>query len=281
MSIEAMWSFLSYANTPDQQVQCFQKAWDAPIMKKLSRAIDTSAKSDVEQSLTKSGLFPHSEDWLQAPPIASVGLLLSDEEIRLVVAYRLYTRACSSYTCTCGKAVDARRSCRRSTPHHQCHSMINNIIWRAIKRAKILTYKEPTGLMIQNSKHPDGATLISWSRSKALAWDITIPDTYAVSHHQSTAIEAGSAVNHAAEMKCTKYRELDATHIFILIAIETAGTWDIQAVKLVEEIGRWCTLQTDDPKETIYLYQCIAIAIQRGNALSFTHTFDIDIDINT
>ena len=50
---------------------------------------------------------------------------------------------------------------------------------------------------------------------------------------------------------------------------------------MIEEIGRRCTLETEDPKETIYLYQRIAIAIQRGNALSFAHTFDIDADINT
>ena len=34
-------------------------------------------------------------------------------------------------------------------------------------------------------------------------------------------------------------------------------------------------------KETIYVYQRIAIVIQRGIALSFTHTFDIDADMNT
>ena len=74
-------------------------------------------------------------------------------------------------------------------------------------------------------------------------------------------------------MKCTKYRELDATHIFVPIAIETAGTWDKQATELIEEIGRRCTL-AEDPKETIYLYQRIAMAIQRGYALSFTQMFN-------
>ena len=78
----------------------------------------------------------------------------------------------------------------------------------------------------QNDKRPDGATLIHWSRGKALAWDVTIPDTNAASHLQSTEIDAGRAAMHAAEMKCTKYRELDVTDILAPITIETADTWD-------------------------------------------------------
>ena len=68
------------------------------------------------------------------------------------------------------------------------------------------------------------------------------------------------------------------TYIFVPIAIEIASTWVKQAAELVEEIGRRCTLETDDPRETIYPYQGIAIAIQRGNAPSFTHTHTFDID---
>ena len=156
--------------------------------------------------------------------------------------------------------------------------MINDVIWRAIKRVKIPTHKEPTGLILSDGKRPDGATLIPWSRGEAMAWDVTVPDTYAASHLQSTALEAGRAAKHAAEMKCTKYQELAATHLLFQIAIETAGTWDKRAMELIEEIGRRCTIATDDPRETAYLYQRISIAIQRGNALAFTHTFDTDTD---
>ena len=112
---------------------------------------------------------------------------------------------------------------------------------------------------MQNDKRPNEATLIPWSSGKALAWDVTIPDTYAASHLQYTALEARRAEIHAAEIKCIKYRELDATHIFVPIAIETAGTWDKQATELIEDNGRWYTFETDDRKETIYLYQRIKI----------------------
>ena len=154
--------------------------------------------------------------------------------------------------------------------------MVNDIIWRAVKRAKVPAHKEPTGIVLQNGKRPDGATLIPWSRGKALAWDVTIPDTYAMSHIQSTSVDSGSAAENAARMKTLKYQDLNATHIFYLISIETDGSWDDQAVKLIEEIGRRSAQETDDPKEIMYLFQKISLAIQRGNALAFTNTFDTD-----
>ena len=77
-------------------------------------------------------------------------------------------------------------------------------------------------------------------------------------------------------MKTLKYQDLNATHFFYPIAIKTAGSWDNQAVELIEEIGRRSAQETDKPKETMYLFQRISVATQRGNALAFTNTFDTD-----
>ena len=190
---------------------------------------------------------------MNAPLIASIGLLLSDEDIRHSVAQRLSVKACSPYTCACGKSVDARGlhglSCKRSMARHQRHSMVNDIIWRAVKHAKVPAHKEPTDLVLQNGKRPDGATLIPWSRGKALAWDVTIPDTYTMSHIQSTCVDFGSA--DAGRMKTLKYQDLNATHIFYSIAIETAGSWDDQAKELIEEIGRRSAQKTDDQRSSV------------------------------
>ena len=125
-------------------------------------------------------------------------------------------------------------------------------------------------------KRPDGAMLIPWSRSKALAWDVTIPDTYSMSHIQSTFVDSGSTAKHATRMKTLKYQDLNAIHIFYPIAIETAGSWNDQAVELIEEIGWRSAQEMDDPKKTMYLFQRISVAIQRGNALAFINTFDTD-----
>jgi len=62
------------------------------------------------------------------------------------------------------------------------------------------------------------------------------------------------------------------------IAIETAGSWNQQAIDAIEDIGRRTSVITEEPLEIIHLCQriSVAIAIQRGNAVSFTSTFDND-----
>jgi len=55
-----------------------------------------------------------------------------------------------------------------------------------MKRAQIPAVKEPVGLMRQDGKRPDGTTILPWSRGGPLAWDVTVPDTYADSHVVNT-----------------------------------------------------------------------------------------------
>ena len=68
--------------------------------------------------------------------------------------------------------------------------------------------------------------------------------------------------------KYSKYSKLASTHMFYPIAIETAGTWDDMAIEIVQEIGRRTTVITQDTRETVFLFQRLSIALQRGNAVS-------------
>jgi len=119
---------------------------------------------------------PYTGDWLRAPPIASMGLRLSDEAVGVAVAHRLGCEACEPHFCLCGKSLDARGlhglSCRRSGPRHQHHHYMNDILCRAIKRAQIPAVKEPTSLLQQDGKRSDGTTLLPWARGKPMTWDV-------------------------------------------------------------------------------------------------------------
>jgi len=109
-----------------------------------------------------------------------------------------------------------------------------------------------------------------------LAWDVTVPDTCVDSHLADTATTAGPAADKAAGNKEAKYRQLANSHIFVPVAIESAGTWNHQAVELVQELGRRMTAATEDIREATDLFQRLSVALQRGNAVSFHSTFTTD-----
>ena len=58
------------------------------------------------------------------------------------------------------------------------------------------------------------------------------------------------------------------------MAVETAGTWNQSATELIREIGKCITAVTEDTRETVFLFQRLSIALQRGHAVTFLATFD-------
>jgi len=140
-----------------------------------------------------------------------------------------------------------------------------------IKRAQMPAVKEPVSLMRNDIKRPDGTTLLPWARGKPMAWDVTVPDTYAESHISSTATKPGAAALKTAQNEIDKYAKLASTHIFYPFAVETAGTWHDMAIELTQEIEKRITTITEDTRETKLLFQRLSIALQRGKAVSFYH----------
>ena len=48
-----------------------------------------------------------------------------------------------------------------------------------------------------NNNNNNGTTILPLSRGRSLAWEVTVPDTYADAHVMNTVREAGAAANHA------------------------------------------------------------------------------------
>ena len=219
----------------------------------------------------------HSADWLFALPISVVGLRLPNEAVRIAVGIRLGVKICEQHQCPCGAVVDTLGthglSCRRSAGRQQRHSLINDIIWRALNKAIIQSVKEPTGLTRTDGKRPDGLTLIPWSQGRCLTWDVTVPDTLAASHLNRTSVIAGAAAEHAAELKIAKYSDLIPHYDFVAIAVETLGSWSDNALMFVKTLGKRLTEATGDSQETVYLLQRLSVAIQRCNAICFDASF--------
>ena len=147
--------------------------------------------------------------------------------MRVAVALRLGTNICEPHDCICGQHVNALGThglaCKRSAGRHPRHSELNDTIWRALQRAQIPSTKEPTGLSRSDHKRPDGVTMISWAQGRCLTWDVTSPDTLAVSHLTKSAVRAGSAAAKAEVVKTATYAEIAITHAFVPLDFELLG----------------------------------------------------------
>jgi len=86
-----------------------------------------------------------------------------------------------------------------------------------------------------------------------MAWDVTVPDTYAEYHIDNTATKPGAAAQKTAQNKIDNYSKFASTHIFYPFAIETVGIWHEIATELTQEIGRRITAITEDTNKFLLL----------------------------
>jgi len=108
--------------------------------------VDPAGKAHLLASRAK-----WSGDWLQAIPLASVGLHLDNASISIAVVLRLGSAAVHAHTCVCGAPVLADGyhglSCVKSTGRgrHMRQAAINDTIHRALNGAGVHATLEPVG----------------------------------------------------------------------------------------------------------------------------------------
>ena len=216
---------------------------------------------------------------LNAPLIGSVALRLADAEIVIALGFILSSSTCQLHQCICSSQVDAIelhgllcRKCNKTCQilSDQWHPMESH------QEGPDPAGEEPIGLSRTDGKRRVGATLITWSHSKSMAGDVTILDTFAKSHITATTANAGAAADKTVFLEISEYTEQSHTHRFTSFTLETEVPWNSEMVELVQEIGKRTTTINSEPLETRNLFQCISIALQRGNTLVIHNKFTID-----
>ena len=88
-----------------------QPFWDRPVVLVDKALVEASLNSLRSRASFLAASSQHSGDWLFALPIASCGLKLDDEAIRVAVGLRLGLDLCVPHECHCGCMVGASQLC--------------------------------------------------------------------------------------------------------------------------------------------------------------------------
>jgi len=248
-----------------------QPFWDRPGVLEDKTRVEATHSSAYHRASFLAATTQHSGDWLFALPIASCGLKLDDEAVRVAVGLRLGLDLCEPHQCHCGSVVDARGLhsfvCKRAPGRAARHHALNDLVARSFAAAGVPVTKEPAGLSRTDGKRPDGLTLVPWQSGKPLCWDVTVICTLADSYVNGAAREAGAAAEVAASRKEEKYADLDSRYLFEPIAVETLGVLNSSANSLLKEIGYKISVNTGESREVSFLHQRISVLVQRFNAI--------------
>ena len=86
-SAQSLWlSRVGLAVAPDSAAQ---GAWDLPLIEKAKNIILLSARDEADRARMLASTAAMSGDWLEALPAPSLGLMLSESELRISVSLRL------------------------------------------------------------------------------------------------------------------------------------------------------------------------------------------------
>ena len=276
------WSSMYDTDPPAGLSANLQRSWDTPIIQMDMRSVLVAASTAEDRARLLAIKSSHASDWLFALPISSCGLRLDDEAVRIAVGLRLGLHLCQTHLCPCGTTVDTRGlhglSCKRSSGRATRHQQLNDLVYRALRRADVPAAKEPAGLTRIDGKRPDGLTLIPWQGGRSLTWDVTVVDTFAASYLAVNSIASGGACAAAVARKSAKYASLTSTYIFLPIAVETLGTINSEALDFLTELGRRIAANSKDNREASFLFQRLSVLIQRFNAVAFRGSFVIEAD---
>jgi len=101
----SLWS--SFSGAVPNTLPGKQPFWDRPGIQVDRQTVENSLSSPIQRADFLAATSRHSADWLFALPIASCGLRIDDEAVRIAIGVRLGLQLCIPHRCHCGSQVDA------------------------------------------------------------------------------------------------------------------------------------------------------------------------------
>jgi len=153
------WQSIPSHVLPSDPLSAKPSFWYSPGITQ-ARQVRESKSDATQKAQILAASAPHSGDWRLTLPVASCGLKLDDDAVRVAVALRLGLNFGALHTCHCGATVDApgqrRLVCKQAASKIARHQRLNDLMTRALVSADVSATKEPVGLILRDGKRPDG-----------------------------------------------------------------------------------------------------------------------------
>ena len=126
--------------------------------------------------------------------------------------------------------------------------MGNDVIRESLKSVCIPSTLEPTGLMRNDGRRLDGATMLFWSNGRSLAWDFTCVHRLAASHLSKGRQEGSSVATAKEAIKRQPYNDIPFCYKLEPVINETLGGIVDSSWTFSRTLGQRIQWQTDEKR---------------------------------
>ena len=113
-----------------------QRDWTMSVFRNAQQLLLSSAVDVQDKARLLAVAEKEAGSWLEALPAPSLGLHLSNNELRIVISLRLGVATCVEHTCVCNERVGILGThglkCRKSKGCWSRHQSVNDIIARVL-----------------------------------------------------------------------------------------------------------------------------------------------------
>ena len=217
----------------------------------------------------------HAGDWLNVFPSASLGLKLRPPEFRFASLYRLgmplYASSgpCPVCSAPSDNMGDHSISCGMAGERIARHNLLRDALFQVASTANLAPLKEQRAILPGVDARPADVMIRNWSAGRDTGIDVTVVNGLRADLIEKSATEPGSAVQHAYQVKWTKYGEAceqEGIH-FLPLPVDCLGRWHELAVANIRKLGSALGRATGqhDSEAISHTFQRLSILLVRGN----------------
>ena len=244
--------------------------------------LDLLNSSDpLSQARLRSTAQPHANAYLRALPIASLDLLMTNQEWSTAVGYQLGLPIFSTpFKCSasnCGKLMDVlghhALRCGKGGDWIKRHNRIRNIFFHYAQQADLAPVLEPKNLMRDCGQKCADFGIPDYNRLRQFAaFDVAITDPTGIATVSNAAVEDLAAADRYAELKRDKYASSLQRNPNILlkpVIFESFGACNETASDAVKYLATRIALRSNRDRANIMdeMRQSISVSLQRSNAI--------------